>query len=300
MALPRLIQRVLHTPRRSLRELLRYIQVARLTLINLYGKDSVSSPCGPVVSLTTFGNRSGKAHLAIESIACGCIRPSRLLLWIDEETLLCNLPPALRRLQERGLEIHFCKNYGPHKKYYPYLESQESFHAPLVTADDDVLYPSYWLRELVRAYDDYPDGVNCYLAHVIALRADGIEKYREWKACVSTLPDFRHIAIGLAGVIYPPSLLMLLKRAGPLFETCCPKGDDLWLHAQALRSGYKVRQILPCLPYFSFQGVPGTEKIALSHENITLGDGNDRQIQATYDDSDLHLLQIDSKVVTSH
>jgi hypothetical protein len=296
MHLLRFIQRLLHLPRRATRELLRYLQVARLTLINLYGTSPVTSASGPVVSLTTFGGRSRRVHLAIESIACGRLRPSRLLLWIDEEALLRNLPSALRRLEQRGLEIHSCRNYGSHKKYYPYVESQEAFDAPLVTADDDVLYPSYWLKDLAHANENYPDVVNCYLAHVIALNSDGIEEYRVWKSCESTLPDFRHVAVGLGGVIYPPSFLMVLKRAGSVFETCCPSGDDLWLHAQALRSGYKVRQVLRRLPYFSFQSIPGTTETALSHENVTYGDGNDRQIRATYNESDLRLLQFDCDV----
>jgi hypothetical protein len=293
----RMIRRLSHIPRRVVRELLRYMQVVRLSLINRYGKSSLIDPSGPVVSLTTFGRRSGRVHLAIESIGCGSLRPSRLILWIDENPILCNLPLALYRLQQRGLEIYPCKNYGPHKKYYPYVESQETFDDPVVTADDDVLYPSYWLKELVDANARYPDVVNCYLAHVIALNGNKFEKYREWKPCSSTLPDFLHVATGIGGVIYPAPFLTVLKRAGASFETCCPRGDDLWLHVQALRSGYKVRQICPQLPYFSFQGIPGTAEISLSHDNVTYGDGNDRQIRATYNESDLRLLRFDCNVV---
>jgi hypothetical protein len=65
---------------------------------------------------------------------------------------------------------------------------------------------------------------------------------------------------------------------------------------QALRAGLKVRQILPSLPYFSFQGVPGTQEIALKYENVDYGDGNDRQIAATYNDADIQLLRADSNL----
>jgi hypothetical protein len=294
-----LIHQITHIPRRVVRELLRCIQLIRLSMINRYGASLITSPWGPVVSLTTFGKRSQSVYLAIESIANGSLRPSRLILWVDEQALLSNLPAALGRLQQRGLEIRCCNNYGPHKKYYPYVESQETFDTPLVTADDDVLYPSYWLKELVHASDQQPDAVNCYLAHVIALNGEGIERYQEWRSCDSTITSSLHIAMGMGGVIYPPSFLMVLKQAGDAFTTCCPKGDDLWLHAQALRSGYKVRQIFARLPYFSFQGIPGTARTALSHDNVTCGDGNDRQIQATYNEEDLRLLQFDCSV-TSH
>lgn len=289
----RLFQRILHLPRRMVREALTVMQLLRLSLINLFGNAPVTHHDGPVVSLTTFGKRAEKVHLAIESIARGSIRPSRLILWIDEEALLYNLPRTIRRLQKRGLEIKPCKNYGPHKKYYPYVSSQPSFEAPLAIADDDVLYPRYWLKKLIEASQDYPETVNCFWACVLDLDTDGIRKYCDLRRCNSTDPRFCHLAIGAMGVIYPPSFLTVLKRAGTSFETSCPRADDIWLHVQALRAGYKVRQILPRLPYFSFQGIPGTGRTALSRENITFGDGNDRQIKATYKEVDIQLLQFE-------
>jgi hypothetical protein len=219
-----------------------------------------------------------------------------LILWLDEDALLNNLPATIRRLQKRGLEVKSCRNYGPHTKYYPYVESQQAFDAPLVTADDDILYPRYWLEKLIEANREYPDMVNCYWAHVVNMGKDGIGKYADFRLCSSMLPSVRHLALGVMGVIYPSSFLIMLKQAGRAFETCCPKGDDLWLHVQALRSGYKIRQILPRLPYFSFQGIPGANQTALSYENVTYGDGNDRQIAATYKEADVQLLQSEGRV----
>jgi hypothetical protein len=292
-AIIRALRRVSHIPRRIVRELLMLIQLVWLSLVNRYGRAPVTHPGGPVVSLTTFGKRSHTVHLAIESIARGRALPSKMILWIDDEALFRNLPAAIRRLQKRGLEVQFCKNYGPYNKYYPYVESQAAFDVPLVTADDDVLYPRYWLKKLVGASREYPETVNCYSARVIAVNENGIGKYREYKPCDCTQPRSRHLALGVMGVIYPPSFLMVLKRAGTSFIVCCPRSDDLWLHVQALRSGYKVRQIVPRSPYFSFQGIPGTQQIALSYENVTYGDGNDRQMNATYNDADNQLLRMD-------
>ncbi|MDR3734578.1 MAG: hypothetical protein P4L10_03465, partial [Acidobacteriaceae bacterium] len=207
--------------------------------------------------------------------------------------LFNHLPTTLCRLQERGLEVRLCKNYGPHTKYYPYVESTESFDIPLVTADDDMLYPKYWLKKLVEAHHEFSGYVNCFWCHVIAIDENGIGKSQDWKQCDSTQPQYRHVAAGVTGVIYPPAFLTQLKRAGNAFETCCPKADDIWLHVQALRSGYRVRQILPHLPYWSFRGIPGTQDTALCNYNVS-GLGNDRQISATYSDADIHLLRTNS------
>ncbi len=286
-------QRLIRLPRRIVRESLMVVHVIRFFLINRLTRRPVTEQGGPVVSMTTYGARSQSAYLAIESIAGGIVRPSRLILWIDDEALFRNLPATIRRLQKRGLEVKQSRNYGSHTKYYPHIESEDVFMEPLVTADDDVLYPRYWLKKLIDANREYPDNVNCYWAFVMKTDNTGIGRYATFKVCSSTLPSVRNIALGVMGVIYPPSFLAVLKRAGTAFKDCCPQGDDLWLHVQALRAGCKVRQILPRLPYFSFQAVPGSQQSALSYENVTYGDGNDRQVRATYTEADVRLLQSD-------
>jgi hypothetical protein len=222
--------------------------VIRFFLVNRLAVSSVTAPGGPAVSMTTYGSRSQTVYLAIESIANGDVRPSRLILWIDDEELLKNLPATIRRLQKRGLEVLWSKNYGPHKKYYPYVESADAFSVPLVTSDDDMLYPKYWLKELVEANQQHPENVNCFWAHVVTINESGIGRSQDWTQCDTMHPSYRHIAAGVTGVIYPPAFLMTLKRAGTAFETSCPKADDIWLHVQALRSGHKVLQILTRLP----------------------------------------------------
>jgi hypothetical protein len=295
----RILEMVAHLPRRIVREAIMVADLIVLFLANRFSRALVTRPGGAVVSLTTYKERCEKVYLAIESIARGEVRPSRMILWIDDADLLDNLPATIRRLQRRGLEVKSCNSYGPHKKYYPYLESQEEFDTPLVTADDDFIYPRYWLKKLVEANQKYPEIVNCFWAHVIAMNENGIGKYADWKQCVTTRPRFRNIIHSGIGTIYPPAFLEVLKRAGTAFEDCCPKGDDLWLHVQALRSGYKVRQILPRLPYFSFQGIPGTRQTALSYENVSYGDGNDRQIRATYTEADVRMLRTDCDIAPS-
>jgi hypothetical protein len=287
-----LLRRLSHLPRRIVRESLMVFNVVQFFLINRFGNERLIESGGPVVSLTTHGRRSESVYYAIESIARGSVRPSRLILWIDDEGLFNNLPATIRRLQKRLLEVRFSKNYGPHTKYYPYLESQEVFDTPLVTADDDILYPTYWLKQLVEAIQQCPDNVNCFWAHEVTMSEGGIAKSQDWKQCDSTRPRYRNVAAGVTGVIYPPAFLRYLKEAGAAFEATCPKADDLWLHVQALRSGYKARQILPRLPYFSFRVIPGTQSTALCFYNVDEA-GNDRQIRTTYNDADIQLLRAD-------
>jgi hypothetical protein len=263
--------------------------VSVLTRLHLSSELPVVGREGPIVSLTSYGNRVDTVHLAIESIARGRLLPSRLILWLDQEALFLNLPESLIRLERRGLEVRLSENYGPHTKYYPYLESCRDFSQPLVTADDDILYPVYWLERLAQANAQRPDVINCYRARVIALQAKGLAPYEDWHMCHSTQPTIRHLATGVSGVIYSPQFLAVLKRAGPAFKSCCPKADDLWLHVQALRSGYQVRQFVK--DFLDFPMIPGTQHMALQNSNRgEPGAGNDRQAAMTYSREDLDIL----------
>jgi len=244
---------------------------------------------GAIVSLTTYDKRVGAVYLSIESIARGKVLPSRLILWLDDPTLVSNLPLPLLRLQKRGLEIRQCRNYGPHKKYYPHVESEPVLTAPLVTADDDVIYPSSWLHGLIAANKQFPICVNCYRARQIVLSDGKLAPYREWPLCESTAPRFRMMATGVSGVIYPVALLQVLKRAGTGFETICPRNDDLWLHLWTIRSNVKIRQIQPQAILFPL--IPGSQIISLYAENCSHDDGNDRQIAVVYERRDLELLE---------
>ena len=268
-----------------------YLRTIYMLIVNRYGRSAITHPGGPVVSLTSHGSRVKRAHLAIESIGRGKMLPSRIILWIDVESLIDNLPIGLRRLQKRGLEVRLCKNYGPHKKYYPYLQSLAVIETPLVTADDDLLYPSYWLKRLVEAYRQRPDVVNCYRARVIKLNQNGLAKYQSWKLSKSTKASYRNFAGSGAGSIYPIPLQNVLKNRSAGFMNCCPRADDIWLHAEGLRAGYRVRQIYK--KEFRLREIPGTQRVALHRSNQARGE-NDPQIAATYRSADIERIRDDT------
>jgi hypothetical protein len=95
-------------------------------------------------------------------------------------------------------------------------------------------------------------------------------------------------------VIYPPGFLRILKDAGTGFLHSCLKADDIWLHANAVRSGYMVKQARDRAAYFL--EVPGSRQTALFKTNVR-GDHNDKQIRAVYGDAELVLLK---QAVHSH
>jgi hypothetical protein len=284
------IQYYLHNPGDFIEASVKAILMLYLTGRNRFCFSPIVFPGGPVVSLTTHGRRIARAHFAIETIGKGKLRPSRLILWLDDINAFQNLPETLRRLEHRGLEVRLCKDYGPHKKYFPYVERESEFDTPLVTADDDIFYPRTWLEGLAEAFRKNPETINCYFARKIQMDARGLACFSDWRECTTTLASFRHHAIGMSGVIYPPKILAKLKLAGAGFINCCPRADDLWLHAQAIRAGFKIRQVTHHA--LRFLDVPGTRDSGLWKQNLK--GGNDEQVRSTYTPADLAILRCES------
>jgi hypothetical protein len=283
----------LREPNKSIRAVIKDVRLTLFQALNRYGRASIVRSGGAIVSLTTHGSRINTVHYTIESIGCGTVLPSRLILWIDDISLYEQLPAPLLRLKERGLEVKFSENFGPHTKYYPFIESEAKLDVPLVTADDDTLYPRYWLRDLTRAYAECPEYNSCFRARTIALADSCIAEYARWEFCKSRAASFSHVANGVSGVVYPPRFQQALKVAGREFMECCPKADDLWLHVQAIRSGFKIRQIQEEARHFAL--IPGSQEVALFKSNFLEEDGNDRQVKATYTHSDILALLRESE-----
>ncbi|WP_459790631.1 hypothetical protein [Arthrobacter sp. AD-310] len=233
-------------------------------------------------------------HLAIESIGRGEVRPKRIILWLDEAESLVNMPAPLQRLVRRGLEVRECANYGPHKKYYPYVAALEGDREiePLVIVDDDFLYPKTWLQSLLESYKRYPDAVSCTRAHEVQVQ-EQILSYSTWPSCRTDRPSYRTFATGVGGVLYPANVQLTLQKLGTEFARRAPKADDVWLHYAALYSGVKVRQVSTEPLDLEFRILPFAQGNSLQTVNVGQG-ANDRQIASTYDQVTMEALRTNS------
>ncbi len=267
-------------------ERLRYrARVVTLQAQAALGSRHVTGDVDAVVSLTTYGERFRSVHIAIESIARGSKRPRRLILWLDDPEQLANPTARLKRLVKRGLELRPALPLGPHKKYFNALSVvADGELSRLVTADDDILYPRNWLSTLDRMAQTYSDDVICHRARVVTLEDNGFAPWQEWPLCASDEPSILHFAIGDTGVSYPRRVVERLLAEGTVFMQLAPTADDIWLHANAIRSGAATRQVhpRPAVPAL----VPGTQRVALWRSNVS-GGRNDQQISAVYGEDDL-------------
>lgn len=265
----------------------------RFANINAQSTTTLLDSAGPVVTLTTYGKRIESVFYTIESIAAGNVLPSRITLWLDDHEYEGKLPDALpdtlKRLIDRGLDVRTCKDHGPHKKYFPEVSMFPDLAVPFVTADDDTLYPKYWLETLVSNHDKNKNSVHCFRAHRIVLdESSEFIPYKKWARCLTKKASFLNFSTGDCGVLFPSQMRAILNDAGDAFLASCPKADDIWLNYHAMKSGTPVTQVVS-VPK-RFYEVPGTRSGALSTYNNGQG-GNDIQLKNTYDpEARLHLL----------
>lgn len=277
-----------HWLAKRFRPFVRYQLLRYLEKMNRSSETSVVAPGGPIVSLTTFEPRWARVFYTLESIGAGTLKPSRLVLWVAPSVLRLGIPEQLIRLQRRGLEIRTCEDVGPHKKYFPLVNSLDG-PEPFVTCDDDVLYPVDWLQRLVFASEVHPGCVVAHRARTVQLDSSGvISPYERWPHVASDEPSFLNFAIGIGGVFYPSVMAEALSEAGEGFRLTCPRADDVWLKVISLRAGVSVSQVSGSFLFLI--DVPGMRSSGLAKINV-LGGGNDEQIAATFEKKDLECLK---------
>ena len=307
-----------------------FLTLARLIPLRIHNDlDGSKIPStGPVtVSLTSHGARLNQVWFTIESIARGTVK-APIVLWLDEADYNQPLHPRLQKLVDRGLQVR-CSDgdFGPHTKYWPIFRQQvrqigelvqrdhpeyapdtatadwyptevppEAMHNPeylklrVVTADDDMIYPEWWLQRLLLAAEWRPDCVVAYRAHRVELNEKGIMPYSKWTPVNTCAASYLHFATGVSGVLYPLPFMCTVVKAGEDFQKQSPRADDIWLHACALRSKTKIRQVFSHQRNFAV--VPTTQlSPGLLLRNVLRG-GNDAQARAVYTREDIEELTL--------
>ena len=196
-------------------------------------KKSSNADKSIIVSLTSYPARFKTLDICIKSLLNQKLPASKVILYLSKDIQIESLPKSLLKLQKNGLEIrNNCEDIKPHKKYFYAI--QEFKDSIVVTADDDVIYPTDWLDSLYKSYLQHPNCISARRVHRITRDANNkAVSYQHWEIeCKSVLqPSMDLIAIGVGGVLYPPHIF---DKAIQYFNTTsikeiCLNADDIWL-----------------------------------------------------------------------
>ena len=182
-----------------------------------------------MISLTSFPQRINTVWLTIETLLNQKnVQPAKIELWLaDEQFPDKRIPKSLLKQMKRGLEIKYCSDLKPHKKYYySFLENRKKI---VITVDDDILYPSDFVEKLYNGSKEYPNTVICNWSHKITFDNKGnINKYDLWDPFTNEL-SMLTVPIGCCGVLYKPSFFDQELYDIRKIKDISLYTDDLWL-----------------------------------------------------------------------
>lgn len=236
-----------------------------------------------VVSLTSYPPRMPVIHISLFSLLTQTLKPQKVILWLAHEQFPgrnADLPKAVLKLQDLGLEIRWTHDIRSYKKLVPTWN--EYAHKTIVTADDDTFYPPNWLETLYTAHaqSGFKQTVFAHRAHHITFDAQGkILPYSQWvQHSHNTIQEsFLNFATGVGGILYPPSSLHADVLREDVFMRIAPTGDDIFFWGMTLLKGSPI-SLSPTKIVSNFDFASGGE--ALWHANFK--ELNDQQLCALF------------------
>lgn len=199
-----------------------------------------------IVSLTSFPERITVVHKAIQSLFDQSLKADKIVLWLADSQFPDRekeLPEELMKLVSAGqLEIDWCRDLKPHKKYLYSLKKYPD--DIIITVDDDLVQPEDLIEKLYLSYLENPESVSCTRVHLMLFdKEEKLIPYARWiKEASDCLyrPSMQLLATGGAGALYPPGLLKKEYLDEELIQDLCPLADDLWLKTVELLSDVPV------------------------------------------------------------
>jgi hypothetical protein len=159
-----------------------------------------------------------------------------------------------------------------------------------VSADDDVIYHSTLLTDLMAGHIKYP---NCIIARdvrEIEVRNGQVFPVPYWtltgyqSSHGGFSPATNLIAEGVAGVLIPPHAFHQDFDKKELFFHLCPSDDDAWGYTMAVANGIKVAAVPKLKPVLSIQDSQKLEtclyKTNFKDNQIVLSESFKRLFQA--------------------
>lgn len=223
-----------------------------------------------IVSLTSYPARINKVAETIMPLFLQTLLPDRVILWLAKDQFKRRekqLPKDLLYLKKYGLEIAWCDDLKPHKKYF--YAMKESPNDIIITVDDDVVYTNTLIETLYKSFQRFPHAISAMRVHKIIFNKNKMPRnYEQWiKEYPAEIfePRYDLIPTGAGGVLYPPHCMPEMAFNETAIRETCLWGDDLWLKVMSLLNDFPV---VLAAKQKRLQFIKGTQESGLYQNNV--------------------------------
>lgn len=188
------------------------------------------------------------------------------------------IPDRLRDLVDVGLVelITAPVNLRCHLKYFYAMKKYRD--VPIITIDDDSVYPPQMIPDLLAAMEKYPGciigrsgcllDVNKTYTQNFCINS-GVDNISKWNGHADE-PRMDLNVEGYGGILYPPDILKVSDDYIPeILET--PRADDIYL--MVIENRLKVNRVVPYYPYPKLLVcTKGFDAISTKRDNVLMID----------------------------
>lgn len=188
----------------------------------------------PVVSLTTISGRLDRVSRTVESILSQTWKPQAVNLYVSSAPHLIDEgirsdDPRLAQIASLGVNIYSVPNLGPYRKQIPIIlqlrRASADPETPIITIDDDVLYPPNIIESLMSVLNE-GDTVVAHRGREIRQEGSGLGNYQSFGAPTERCSQM-NLGTGKNGIAYRLKYFPGQDSdfIGPILA---PTADDLW------------------------------------------------------------------------
>ena len=224
-----------------------------------------------IVSLTTHSVRTKSVGRVINKILNSTFKDLKVVLTLYKDDIPLLADDVKFLIEDKTIDfIEANEDLGPHLKYFYAMQKYRDL--PVITIDDDILYPDTMVEELYNAYLKYKC-VTAQKCFEILHTENGelVYNFPMWCNYITrrNYPTHEIFATGVGGILYPPDCFKLSNDNIP--EILDSKfDDDFYLKALEIRNDIKVFATKHNYNelYDTVLDDPETQSIALWNSNI--------------------------------
>ena len=222
-----------------------------------------------IVTLTSFPERLYNLHYTLYSLLTQSFKPDEVVLWLSVDEFPNkekDIPNNVLNFKDNGLTIKWCDDIKSYKKLIPALN--EYPNDILVTADDDIYYPTDWLKNLHEDHLKYPNEIICCRCHKVVLNSDNkFAPFNEWGLVEGGLdPSYLIFSTSGSGSLYSPNSLFHEVTNVELFQKLSYWNDDMWFWVMSVLNKTKTRLIENTMN--RFQCVNPAKEAGITNEKV--------------------------------